>query len=176
MPYHPLAGCRVLEGQIRGMEQHLSWLPSLAIEPVANDGDAQAQRMSGVQAQLMGAPGQGGEFDPAALAFDALEPPAADAHLPVQRVMDLVGPVVRVQAEWQGDFARLPAQSSFQQGDISLVHQSFRKLEGKMAMGRAGPGHNHQAGGIHVEPVYGWLVDAVREQRLDPVYYAVLHV
>ena len=54
-------------------------------------------------------------------------PPAADAHLAVQRVMDLMGAVVGIQSEGQGYFAC-------------------------------------------------WLVDAVREQCLDPVAHAVLHV
>lgn len=45
-----------------------------------------------------------------------------------------------------------------------------------MSMGLFASGYNHQAGGIHVESMYGWLGDAVGEQRSDPAYHAVLHV
>ncbi len=176
MGAHHLAGYRVLKGQTGGMEQQLSRLFSRAIEPVPDNGDSEPQGVSGVQAELMGASGQGGEFDPTASSFDGHESPVADAHLAVQRVINLVGAVVRIQSERQGDLTCLLGDYPLQQGDIVLVHQPFGKLDGKMAMGRAGPGHYHQAGGVHVEAVYGRLVDTVREQRLDPVDHAVLTV
>jgi hypothetical protein len=129
------------------MEQQLSWRSSLAIQPVVDDGDSQSQKMGGVQAQLMGASGQGDEFDPAAISFDAYSSPAADAHLPVQWVINLVGQVVRVKPERKGDLACLVVESSLQQGDIVLVHLPFLKLDGKIPNGPLWSGPNHQPGG-----------------------------
>ena len=93
------------KGQKTGVEQQFSRQFSPAVEPVADNGHAQSQGMGGVQTQLMGASGEGYELHPAPFSFDAKEPPAADAHFPMHRVMDLIGPVVRVKAEGQADLA-----------------------------------------------------------------------
>ncbi len=164
-----VVGEGVGEGELGGVEFELVSFFSVAVEVVADDGDAKSFGVGRVDTELVGASGDGGEFDTGVLAFDGLFFPVGDPYFSVNLVVDLNGAVVDIETEGEGDGAAVLGGDSFDDGEVGFGGLAFLELDGKVAVGCFGEGEDHEPGGIHVEPVDGWLRNAVGELGEDAV-------
>src|SRR4051794_34273542 len=85
------------EGECLGMQREA--LGGAAVQPVADDRGAEAERVGGVDAELVAAAGARHEVDAGARAGAIDDVPVGDRRLAVLRVDDLARPVVEVDAE-----------------------------------------------------------------------------
>lgn len=176
MELQRLSAAGVGEGQECGVQQHLLSFPTMAVEPVTDDGDAEAEVVGGMEPQLVGSTGERSEFDSGSAAFYCQTSPEGDAHLAVQRVMNLIGPVVGIESEGEVYFTIVPGDDTFEDGNITLADQALLELTTKMAMCFTVDGQHHQPGGVHVESMHRRLSDHAGQQASDLRDHAVLLV
>jgi len=136
-----------------GMEQHAFAGFSGSIESISDNGTAQAQRMGGMQPELMGTTGQGDKLYPGCAVAHRQSTPEGDPRLAPDRIIDLVRPVVRVKTKGKFDPSLLLPDHPAKYGQVFFPHPAFGKLSGKQTVGLHGTGQHHEAGGVHVEPV-----------------------
>ena len=156
------------------MQQHpLSRLPA-PVQAVADDGTIQAKFMGGMQPQLMGTARERDKLNPGSALLDAeLEPPGYP-EFSLIRVIYLIWSVVRIKSESQLYLTCIILNHPVKYGNVSFFHLSPGKLSGKVNMGRSGPRQHHQAGGVHIQPVDGGLINGIREILFNLLYHAFL--
>ena len=129
-----------------------------------------------MQSQLMGASGlrpqDNKSFSP--MAFQL--PPDRKPCFALQRIINLVGPADWIQAKGQANYPTLPGWFPVQEGKIHFRHLTLGKLAAQITMRLATQAKHHQAGGIHIKPVRGWLLDRPRADAAQPGHEAVLLV
>ncbi len=132
--------------------------------------------MGGVDAQLMGAAGVRGEADSrvGGPPFDHL--PVGDAWLAVDRIEDLQGAVVHINAEGEFDVARVRFDDSLYQCDVALVHPALFELQGQMAVRLGGESEYHQSRGLHIQAMGGQRPTGGGEEFADPGDDTIVHV
>lgn len=151
-------------------------MPPQTIEPIADNGDPQAQSMGGMKAQLVGSAGQRCKLDQAAAGNNPPVAPQSNPQFTVDRIIDLARPIVRVQTKTKPNFPLFSGHQSIHQGKVAFFDAALGKLDGQMAMGLPGQTKDHQPGGIHVKTVDSGLVDAFGDKVTYPGGNTVLLV
>ena len=128
----------------------------------------------------MGSAGERGECNPGSGANRAAAKgkalPGGDAELSLNRIVDLIRPVVRVQAEAQFDYAALFSHRSIQKRDVDFFHLLPGKLAAESAMSLCGQGQDHQAGGGHIQAMHSRLGDSLGKFRFQTLDRRVLFI
>ncbi len=165
----------MVKSQLRRVKLQLSRPCSSPIQPIANDGAAEPQLVGRMQPQLVGATGNRREFHFRIFTSNLQFAPTRQADFALHRIVDLMGPVIRIQPKGQLDFAAVPCNDSVQYSQVGLVDLPPLELYRQVALGGLGQRQHHQAGCVHVQAMGRGLVDAIGEQSLQPVDDAVLH-
>ena len=116
------------EGEFGGVEFHSSRCGAVSVEGVSDDRDAEPFFMRGVDAELVGAAGDGVKGDAGEAVFDPEIFPMRDADLSVDFVVDLVRAVVDIEAEGEGDRSFRFEKFTFEEGEVVLVGEAVLKL------------------------------------------------
>ena len=151
------------------MELHLPRGLAFSIKRVIDDRQAQAEGVSTVDPELMGAAGHRLEGDPGVGPFKGKPLEMSQPHLTMDGVIDLVRTPVRVQAEGELNGAALLRQVTLEKSEIVLLGPSFLKLDRKVALGFPGEGQDEEAGGVHIKPMNLWVRGSGRVGEADPM-------
>jgi len=110
------------------MQQHtLARFPG-SIQPVADYRTAQSQRMGGVESQLVGTAGKRDKLYPGPAPVCGKFSPPRYSRLAVNRIIDLVRPVLRIKPKGQFHLTFLSGYHPFKDGTIALTHHFPGKL------------------------------------------------
>lgn len=145
------------ESKITGVKLQLTRPRSMTVERVANDWNSQTPRMRRVNSELMGTSGQGLEEHAGKTVLNADLFPSSNSDFSVDGVVDLHGPIVDIKTKGEFKSPALSIQFPLQQSDITFLGLATMELNRNMAVGGGGPRDNHQARGIHIQPVHGRL-------------------
>ena len=118
----------MLKTQFRRVESELTGARSMAVERVTDDRDPQTKRMRCMNAQLVGSPRDGYEMDTSHVRLDAQFFPFRDSDLSVDRVVNLVWPIIDVDAKGEFDRAALCREDPVEQGDIAFTRLASLEL------------------------------------------------
>ena len=141
----------------------------LPVEVVADDGDAEAFGVGRVDAELVGASGNGVEGDAGVIVFDADLLPLGGADLAVDFVVDLVRAIVDIETEREGDRSFVLGEDSVEESEVVFFDGAILKLDREMAMGFGGETEDHEAGSVHVETVRGRVGNTPRDELANAV-------
>lgn len=164
---------RMGKGEFTGVEFELSGTGACSVKGIADNRDAESFFMKGMEAQLVGAAGDGHEVDPGKPILKADFFPMRDAHFAVHFIVNLDWAVFNIEPEWQLDGAAVFFQNAIEQGDVAFAGLAFVKLAREMAVRLGGAGDDDEAGGVHIEPVHRWLFNAAWKHLFHPVGDAV---
>lgn len=156
------------------MEQHLLTFPAVTIEGIADNGGVQAQAMGGMDTKLVGSAGQGGEFHSGTSLFHSHFSPEGSAEFAVDGIVDLKRPVGDIEPELKFDFSAPAGDNPVEHGDIHFSRGASFELFGELPQRLPGSGKNHDAGGVHIQPVDGGILRTIGEQRPNATGNAVL--
>ena len=128
-----------------------------AVQAVARDGPAEAERVSRVHAQLVRPPRQGRETHQRFIAGQHPQQfPVRHGLLSLLEINHLPRPVVVVQHQRQRDASALcKGLPGAEPGDVGLLHLVPLELLLKDGQAVSALGEDHQPGGVHVQPVAG---------------------
>ena len=98
-----------------------------------------------VDAELVGASGNGVEGDAGVIVFDADLPPLGGADLAVNFVVDLVWAIVDIETEREGDRSFVLGEDSVEESEVVFFDGAILKLNREMAMGFGGETEDHEA-------------------------------
>ena len=143
------------ECEVGGVEFELTEAGAVPVEVVAYDGDAEAFGVGRVDAELVGASGNGVEGDAGVIVFDADLLPLGGADLAVDFVVDLVWAIVDIETEREGDRSFVLGEDPVEESEVVFFDGAILKLDREMAMGFGGEAEDHEAGSVHVETVCG---------------------
>ena len=150
------------EAEVGGME-HQAVRLTAAVEPVADDGPAETGAMGAVDPELMGSTGVWNQPEKQGSCRSCMQNfILGDGGFPVHGIDPLPWPVVPVGSQGEGDLAMiarlergLAGFGCHHQRQIGFCHFAVFELllQGGLDFQRLG--EDHQAGGVHVEPVTG---------------------
>ena len=115
------------------------------IERVAHDGNSETHFVSGMNAQLMGAARHRHESDPRAAVLDGNSLPMRDAHLAVDRIVDLHRAILDIEPKGKLEAPPFPREFALEQRHVALAGLASMELDGKVSMGGDVPSDHHQA-------------------------------
>ena len=101
----PLVVVRMPEGKMGGVEQQPLVWRSGPIETITDNGTTEPLGVAGMEPQLMGATGERLEGHQGPLAIGCDLAPLADPYFTVDRVIDLMGPIVGIKAKREDNLA-----------------------------------------------------------------------
>lgn len=102
------------EGEVSGVEFELSRASAVPVEVVAYDGDAEAFGVGRMDAELVGASGNGVEGDAGVIVFNADLLPFGGADLAVDFVVDLIRAIADIEAERKGNCSLVLGEDSIE--------------------------------------------------------------
>lgn len=146
------------------MEFEFAWEGAGTVEAVADDGTVQAERMRGMDAELVGASGEGKELNAGEAGGPNQYAPTGDADFSLHRVEDLIGAAVGVESERQLDHSLVAGYVAGQQRLIRLFDASDLELIRQMTVSLRSQCQHHQSRGVHVQSMDRRLFDAVGNQ------------
>ena len=157
------------EGEVGGVEFELTEASAVPIEVVPHNGNAEAFGVGRVDAELVGASGNGVEGDAGLIVFNADLLPLGGADLAVDFVVDLVWAIVDIETEREGNRSFVLGEDSVEESEIVFFDGAVLELDREMAMGFGGESEDHEAGGVHVETVRGWVGNTLRDELANTV-------
>lgn len=157
------------ECEVGGVEFELTEAGAVPVEVVAYDGDAEAFGVGRVDAELVGASGNGVEGDAGVIVFDADLLPLGGADLAVDFVVDLVWAIVDIETEREGDRSFVLGEDPVEESEVVFFDGAILKLDREMAMGFGGEAEDHEAGSVHVETVCGRVGNTLRDELANAV-------
>ena len=157
------------EGEVGGVEFELSGASAVPVEVIAYDGDAEAFGVGRMDAELVGASGNGVEGDAGLIVFNADLLPLGGADLAVDFVVDLIRAIADIEPERKGNCSLVLGEDSIEESEIVFFDSAILKLDREMAMGFGGESEDHEAGGVHVETVRGWVGNTLRDELANAV-------
>ena len=157
------------EGEVGGVEFEFAEAGAASVEVVADNGNAEAFGVGRVDAELMGASGNGVEGDAGVIVFNADLLPLGGADLAVDFVVDLVWAIVDIETEREGNRSFVLGEDSVEESEIVFFDGAVLELDREMAMGLGGETEDHEAGSVHVETVCGRVGNTLRDELADTV-------
>ncbi len=120
--------CGMGEGEVGGVEFEFTEAGAASVEVVADNGNAEAFGVGRVDAELMGASGNGVEGDAGVIVFDADLLPLGGADLAMDFVVDLVWAIVDIETEREGDRSFVLGEDSVEESEVVFFDGAILKL------------------------------------------------
>lgn len=174
--FHNLLRYGVHKGEEFRMEEHPVTIPAISVQAVTANRASEPQGMSGMNAELVSPARQRSEAYPGSPVCRLQLVPVGDPHLPVLWVVYLQRPVVGIEPEGQTDLSIVSSEGTLHYGLVPFDNGPLHELPVELPVGIAGNSDDKQAGGVHIEAVYGGLLNHLGDACAEPGCYAVLFI
>lgn len=141
--------------------QHEPLGGAAVVERIAQDW--MAQSVAGVNTELMRAPGDGPKLDACAIGLAGQNPKVGRCGAALNVIDDLIRPIVNIETHGKVDRALIIAHKPADKRNVAFLGLAFFELERELALRIGIERDDHQARGVHIEPVNDQLPE--RERR-----------
>ena len=157
------------EGEFGSVEFKFTGVDAVSVKGIAGDGNAETFFVSGVDAELVSAPGDGMKGDAGESVFDAEIFPMRSPYFSVNFVVDLVGSVIDIESEGESDGSFVFVKFTVEESEVMFVRLTFLELSREVPVGFCGESENHESRGVHIETMHGGLINTAGNGIADAV-------